>query len=45
MNGAVRKANMRMLGRSLSLVNAEGREWNTSQLLLADDMALVADCG
>ncbi len=32
-----------MLGRGLRLVNADGREWNLSQLLFADDMALVAD--
>ncbi len=32
-----------MLDRGLSLVNADGREWNLSQLLFADDTALVAD--
>ncbi len=32
-----------MLGRALSLVNVDGREWNLSQLLFAGDMALVAD--
>ncbi len=32
-----------MLGRGLCLVNADGREWNLSQLLFADDTALVAD--
>ncbi len=35
--------NTRMLGRGLSLVNADGREWNPSQLLSADGMAFVAD--
>ncbi len=43
MDGAVREVHARMLGRGLSLVNADGREWNLSQLLFADDTALVAD--
>ncbi len=43
MDGVVREVNARMLGRGLSLVNSDGREWNLSQLLFADDMALVAD--
>ncbi len=43
MDGVVREVNARMLGRGLSLVNADGREWNLDQLLFADDTALVAD--
>ncbi len=43
MDGAVREVHARMLGRTLSLVNADGREWNPSQLLFADDTTLVAD--
>ncbi len=43
MDGVVREVNARMLGRGLSLVNADGREWNPGQLLFADDIALVAD--
>ncbi len=43
MDGAVREVHARMLHRGLSLVNADGREWNLSQLLFADDTALVAD--
>ncbi len=39
----MREIHARMLGRGLSLVNADGREWNLSQLLFADDTALVAD--
>ncbi len=43
MDGVVREVNARMLSRGLSLVNADGRERNLSQLLFADDTALVAD--
>ncbi len=32
-----------MLGRGLSLVNADGREWNLCQLLFANHTTLVAD--
>ncbi len=42
-DGVVREVNTRMLGKGLSLVNANGREWNLTQLLFADDTALVAD--
>ncbi len=37
MNDVVREVNARMLGRCLSLVNADGKEWNMNQLLFADD--------
>ncbi len=40
-DGVVREVNARVLGRSLSLVNADGREWNMSQLLFGYNMALV----
>ncbi len=43
MDGVVREVHARMLGRGLSLVNTDGREWNLSQLLFAGDTALVAD--
>ncbi len=43
MDGVVREVHTRMLGRVLSLVNADGREWSLSQLLFTDDTALVAD--
>ncbi len=43
MNGVVREVNMKMLHRGLSVVNADGREWNLSQLLFPNDTALVAD--
>ncbi len=42
-DGVVKQVHVRMLGRGLSLVNADGREWSLSQLLFADDTALVAD--
>ncbi len=43
MDGIVREVHVRSLGRGSSLVNADSREWNLSQLLFADDTALVAD--
>ncbi len=43
MDGVVREVNARMLGRGLSLVNADGRERKLSQLLFADDTTFVAD--
>jgi len=43
MDGVVREVNARVLGRGLSLINADGREWNLNQLLFADDTSLVAD--
>ncbi len=43
MDGVAREHNARMLGRGLSLVNADGRKWNLNQQLFADDAALVAD--
>ncbi len=43
MDGVVREVNARMLGTGLSLVNNDGREWNLSQMLFADDTAFVDD--
>ena len=43
MVSVVRKVNARMLGRSLSLVNSDDREWKINQLLFADDMDLVGE--
>ena len=43
MDGVVREVNVRILGRSLSLVNADDSKWKINQLLLADDMALVVN--
>ncbi len=43
MDGVVREVNARVLRRGLSLISADGREWNLSQLLFANDTALVAD--
>ncbi len=34
---------MVLLGRCLSLVNADDRKWNLNQLRFANDTALVAD--
>jgi len=43
MDGVVREVNARMLGKGLSLINADGKEWSLNQLLFPDDSALVAD--
>ncbi len=32
-----------MLGRGLSLLSKDGREWNVNHLLFADETELVAD--
>ena len=34
---------VRVLGRGLSLVNYDDREWKINQLLFADDTTLMAD--
>ncbi|MEL7302040.1 MAG: reverse transcriptase domain-containing protein, partial [Pseudomonadota bacterium] len=41
MDGVVREVKMRTLGRGLELREQNGREWEVSQLLFADDTALV----
>ena len=43
MDGVVREVNASVLGRGLELLEASGRSWQLSQLLFADDTALVAD--
>jgi hypothetical protein len=43
MDGVVREVNASVLGRGLELLEANGRSWQLSQLLFADDTALVAD--
>ena len=42
MDGVVREVKMRMLGRGLGMRARDGQEWEVSQLLFADDTALVA---
>ena len=42
MDGVVREVKMRTLGRGLEMSERGGREWEVSQLLFADDTALVA---
>ena len=43
MDGVVREVEARVLGSGLELVGANGQDWILSQLLFADDTALVAD--
>ena len=42
MHGVVRKVNKSVLGRDFELLEANGRSWQSSQLLSTDDAALVA---
>ena len=42
MDGVVREVKMRTLGRGLGMRARDGQEWEVSQLLFADDTALVA---
>ena len=42
MDGVVREVKMRTLGRGLGMKEQNGHEWEVSQLLFADDTALVA---
>ena len=42
MDGVVREVKMRTLGRGLEMRTRNGQEWEVSQLLFADDTALVA---
>ena len=39
----VRDVNVRVLGKGLQLLNANGGRFEINQLLFADDTALVAD--
>ena len=43
MDGVVREVNVRVLGKGLKLLSANGGRFEISQLLFADDTALVAD--
>ena len=43
MNGVVREVNVRVLGKGLGLLSANGGRFETNQLIFADDTALVAD--
>ena len=42
-DGVVREVNVRVLGKRLELLNANGGRFEINQLLFADDTALVAD--
>ena len=43
MDGVVREVNVRVLGKGLELLRANGARFEINQLLFADDAALVAD--
>ena len=43
MDGAVREVNVRVLGKGLESLNANGFRFEIRLLLFADDTALVAD--
>ena len=43
MDGVVREVNVRVLGKGLDLLSANGGRFEINQLLFADDTALVAD--
>ena len=43
MDGVVRDVNVRVLGKGLELLNANGGRFEINQLLFADGTALVAD--
>ena len=43
MDGVVRDVNVRVLGKGLELLSANGGRFEINQLLFADDTALVAD--
>ena len=43
MDGVVREVNVRVLGKGLELLSANGGKYEINQLLFADDTALVAD--
>ena len=42
-DGVVREVNVRVLGKELELLSANGSRFETKQLLFADYTALVAD--
>ena len=43
MEGVVREVNVRVLGKWLVLLSANGGRFEINQLLISDDTALVAD--
>ena len=43
MDGVVREVNVRVLGKGLKLLSANGGKFEINQLLFADDTALLAD--
>ena len=43
MDGVVREVNVRVLGKGLELLSANGGRFEINQLLFADDTALVTD--
>ena len=43
MGGVVREGNVRVLGKGLELLSANGGRFEIDQLLFTDDTALVAD--
>ena len=43
MDGVVREVNVRVLGKRLGLLSANGGRFEINQLLFADDTAIVAD--
>ena len=43
MDGVVREVNVRVLEKGLELLSANGRKFDLSLLLFADDTAVVAD--
>ena len=43
MDGAVREVNVKVLGKRVELLSANGGRFEINQLLFADDTALVAD--
>ena len=45
MDGVAREVNVRVLGKGLELLSANGGRFEINQLLFADDTALVADSG
>ena len=43
MDGVVREVNVRVLGKGLELLSANGSRFEINQLLFADDTAIVAE--
>ena len=43
MDGVVREVNVRVIGKGLELLSANGSRFEINQLLFTDDTALVAD--